>query len=416
MTSLRRLAARCVDRRFPILYGHAGESQAFRRRFRAAIALLFAYRALATVAAIAGFVSIAGDRSSQPIALVALASLYAAGAVVGCWWIADVDLRLRGRTFHFGAGSQWWIDRPIFYEADLAIAVAANLLAARLLDEGQAYRPNTDLLAIAMITTAVLWTGRRGGRRGLSVLALAFALELVKAPTNGVPWTDISWPTVATRMLWASSGVIVGLGVVRILIDYAERIERLRIGEEELSRLSRTHNDFKAALTRIADVLLTKSGSGAITEARTIAFDALDPIVNLFDPVNSLASLAKNAAQRGRAANPAMDFTVVDATEGLQVRGEPANLAHALEALVVNAARHSRGTRTTIRCDQVDGYIEVTICDNGVGMDVDATGGGIALVRELVASYGGQAYRGRVDVGTLWVLRLPPSTVGVESQ
>jgi hypothetical protein len=99
---------RVLRRRFPILVGHAGETEAFRRRFQQVVSLLLLYRAVGTLAALAGFLSTADRLSPRPHLVVALSSSYMVLALLGAGVTAHTQLRFRGRTK--GGGS---IDLPL---------------------------------------------------------------------------------------------------------------------------------------------------------------------------------------------------------------------------------------------------------------------------------------------------------------
>jgi signal transduction histidine kinase len=281
-----------------------------------------------------------------------------------------------------------------------------NLYAAAVFYPGRAYDQYTDVLAVGMITTVMLWTGRRGGRRGMAGLALALAVEVLKAPIGGIPLTEIDWAVVATRMLWVLAGVIVAVGVVRVLLDYAERAERLRLEDEMLDEARRSHDSYKAALRAITNILAERDGDRALDTVRQLAMDALDPAPAA--EAGTVEDVIAAAARQGRAARPAMEFKLVDAARQEIHLTEPARLRHAIENLCVNAALHSRGSRTTIHWSLTPAGLEVSVRDDGIGMK-SSGGAGIGLARRQVAAVGGDLYRREVHPWTNWIVRLPAS-------
>lgn len=421
LTRVRKASVHFVRQRFPILHGHPGESEAFRRRLQSAVALLLGYRVLAATTALLLFVDRGAQLSNRPEAVVALGLLYIGLSLIMFWWTSNLELRVKMprwlggadgsvQRVAIGAGHRGWLDRRRALETDLVIAVALNVALAALLDRGDVYEQAADAFGISLITTTVLWTGRRGGRVGVRLLALVVATEVVKAPVNGMPMSDVDWVAVGTRAGWAVCGWVIAIGIIRILLDYAERTERLRIEDEHLMQVGRSHDTYKAALMRIADSL-AQSEEGIAVEVRRLAVEATHEVIPQADAPHSLRAIADWAAQRGRAANPAMTFLVVDGSHGGIGVEEPQRLLHALENLTINAARHSRGRRTVIRCGQRDdGWIEITVWDDGVGMSSDhGTRSGIGLVRRAAEQYGGDAFREHTPKGTKWVLRIPPS-------
>lgn len=409
--------------RFPILGNHPGETEAFRRRFHNAVALVLAYRALGMVPATMTFIA-AGDRVavSQTPGLV-LATLYVVTTLVAFAYTADFPLHIdhpmfQRRSFRFGFNRAGWIDHRRLLELDLAVAIAFNLLVAAIVNEGAAYDEAAGVMAVANITTVVLWTGRRGGWIGLRVVGIIAIAEFLKGPLNGAGLAGIDITEIMIRLLWVLCGWLVALGVVRILLDYAERAERRRIEDEELWAIWRSHDVYRNALTLVADLLDGIDGDNA-ARARLLAVEASDGRKKVDPNEKTIGAIAEYAAARGRAANPAMNFIVVDATYGGVAITEPMYLSVALSNLCINAARHSKGTRTTVKCSlHPAGGAEVSVRDNGVGMSVQVpTGGGIGIVRKAAEALGGDVHRDPVPKGSMWVFQIPANILyGVEAQ
>lgn len=414
---------------------HAGETEAYRRRFQSAAALILGYRAIGTMAAIAGF-GASSPESPATATAVQLATGYVAFSVFACWFTGSAPVqvpRFGARTVGLGKG--WWLDQRFFFQVDLLTAIALNLWLASTLPTGTAYAQFTDLFAVANITAVVLWTGRRGGRMGLRVVALVLLAEVAKGPVNGIGLNGVVWSVVMTRMIWVMAGWILAIGVVRILLSYAERIDRLRIDDEDLERLGRSHDIYKVALRRVADCLNEQvpdvaagpwrgrfyasrsriQPDGPSDLARRIALDALEPTYEQPVVSNSLEAVLVEAARKGRSTSPSMEFCIVDATHRPIALDDSRQLGAALNHLCMNAARHSKGTTTVVHSEVLnEDTVEITVRDDGVGMPTkEGNGHGLALLKRQVERFGGEAHLEPVKTGTKWVIRFPlPSPEG----
>lgn len=405
--------------RFPPLPNHPGETEAYRRRFHNAVALILAYRALGTIPATLVFVDAGSTVASSPTPIVAMAGVYVGVATATFFLTANFTLHvdpgylLRRKPLRVGFGQSGWLDHRRVLELDLLVALALNLLVAALVNQGAAYDEAAQVMAVANITSVMLWTGRRGGWRGLRVVGLVAISELLKGTANGVGLDGIDYGAVAIRLLWVLCGWVVAIGVVRILLDYAERAERRRIEDDAMVVIWRGHDEYLNALGLVVELLDGVEGTDA-QNARNLALAAATS--SRPDPTDGrLSAIAEYAASRGRAANPAMMFDVVDATHGAVVANKPEHLAAALENLCINAARYSKGSRTTVHCNlRLDGCAEVSVRDNGIGMPMTSpTGGGIGIARRAAETLGGDVHRSEVPRGTMWVFVLPKDAVSV---
>lgn len=399
-----------VRRRFPVLVEDPGETHAFRKRFHQAVSLCLLYRLVGTGAAVSAFAG-HGDRlSAQPqvvYLLVGAYCLYTAGVLYRIGWL---DVSLRSHRLRLGSRHHDWLDRPVFIYGDVAGAVALNLVMAMLLRRGEAYSPYADVFTLALITSVVIWSGRRGGREGFCGVIITAAVEIAQAPLNGIALGDINWPVVSFRTFWVLCGWVVAVGIVRILLDYAERSERLRLEDEMLTRLSRSHNDYKEALRGVVAVLSSHDEDKdelAIHLARQ-ALAAGERRAH--DGDDTVEGLIADVIEQARASAPAtFEFVSVNsAHDDVRLR-EPRAFREVMVNLCSNAARHSKGSRATIRWGFADDALVVTVRDDGIGYSPSASRGGLALADRLLDPIGGELVCEQVTQGTKWVLRLPAS-------
>jgi signal transduction histidine kinase len=120
----------------------------------------------------------------------------------------------------------------------------------------------------------------------------------------------------------------------------------------------------------------------------------------------------------------------VDVTDGEAAVADPGLIAHVLENLLGNAARHTPvGTQVQVTVRRVDGEVEVAVADDGPGIpeadlphvlerffrggthETRTAGGlglGLALARQIVAAHGGElVVASRPGEGTRFSFRLP---------
>ncbi len=410
-----------VARRFPVLADHPGETDAYRRRFRNAAGLLFAYRAAGTAAALIAFAGDPISDGARARAIEAAATLYILWAIVICFQTATVKVPFPwSRHRRLGMGRHAALDSPIALGIDLVLAMGVNLVLAFLLPDGTAFTQYTDVFAVASITTAALWTGRRGGVVGAFVTVGLALVELLKAPINGIPWDEIDQAVLVTRWFWFGCGWLVALGTVRILLDYADWAQTVRVEEERLDAVGHVHDDYRSALVKIAatsdamgdprDLL-----AGAVERAKL----ALDTLEEPTAPEATMAGIVARTVARGQWAEPdGPEFNVVDGVKRTVWLRDPVNVERALLNLCVNAARYSMGSMVTIRWRIDDLDLKITVLDDGIGMpDTPNTGNGLKLVRSSIDHAGGTAeLEPDRPSGTKWKIRMPHWTFAVDGE
>jgi len=146
------------------------------------------------------------------------------------------------------------------------------------------------------------------------------------------------------------------------------------------------------------------------------------------------------ALDRTRLAAESAGITVVSGGQGrLTVRGNEAQLVTALVNLVDNAVAYSpEGTRIAVGTRRRDGYVEISVSDQGIGIaerDLErvferfyrsdparsrATGGtglGLAIVKHIATNHGGGVSVWSVEgSGSTFTLRLPAAGSDVDRQ
>jgi two-component system sensor histidine kinase SenX3 len=150
--------------------------------------------------------------------------------------------------------------------------------------------------------------------------------------------------------------------------------------------------------------------------------------------------IVAEAVDRTRLAAESAGITVVSGGQGrLCVRGNEAQLVTALANLVDNAIAYSpEGTRVAVGTRRRDGYVEISVSDQGIGIaerDLErvferfyradparsrATGGtglGLAIVKHIATNHGGGVSVWSVEgSGSTFTLRLPVAGSDVDRQ
>jgi two-component system sensor histidine kinase SenX3 len=147
----------------------------------------------------------------------------------------------------------------------------------------------------------------------------------------------------------------------------------------------------------------------------------------------SVDRVVVEAVDRSRTAAAASGIALLrGGTPGLTVRGSEAQLVTAVGNLLDNAVHYSpEGTRVAVAVGRRDGAVEISVTDQGVGIDDKdlervferfyradparsrATGGtglGLAIVKHIATNHGGEVRVWSVPgSGSTFTLRLPPA-------
>jgi signal transduction histidine kinase len=388
--------------------------------------LVLLYRVLGTLSVLIGFPTDGAKSTRGPELIYALVAAYVAYSMFVIYRIGKLAVsagafasRLtkqpearRAPPRYVGRGEVNWLDAPIFYYSDIAIAFAANLVLASLLRPGAVYLQYTDIFGPALISAVVLWTARRGGWRGLRLVLLIPLVELGMAFINRMPLHQIDWQAIATRTVSGLTGLVIAVGLVRLLLNLAEGDERSRADEAELKRLSRSHDEYKDGLRQVREIVRV-GRSDALERVEQTVDNALDADRCIADfSTTTVEGLVGYAIVRARPfASPSFDFVTVDAVHEPVLLPKSADaVGSALQNLCNNAARHSGGRRATIRWKLHDENRElvITVRDDGVGMrSTEASGGGLAVARHKIARVGGSMDLSRgATPGSKWTIRI----------
>jgi signal transduction histidine kinase len=151
------------------------------------------------------------------------------------------------------------------------------------------------------------------------------------------------------------------------------------------------------------------------------------------EPVD-LTALAGTVAERWRAGHPA---ATVEIGQLCTVQLNPGRAEQLFDNLIGNAIRHGGrdDITVTLRADQEQGELRLTVADDGVGVPPDereevfrlfhrsqgngsgeGSGVGLTLVRRIAESYGGSVHLEEVDRGASIAIRLPGSLVVADGE
>ena len=188
-----------------------------------------------------------------------------------------------------------------------------------------------------------------------------------------------------------------------VLTAEPQRLESL---VEDLGHLSRIVDDLQEL---------------ALAEAGRLSYDMA--------PVDIVALATAEALRSAPLAAPGVEVRAPEATESIMVTGDDGRLSQVLRNLLVNALRHTRSGRVTVRIDVTPGATEVSVSDTGPGIAPEdlphiferfyradssrasATGGaglGLSISRRIIEDHGGEMFAtSEQGTGTTVGFRLP---------
>ena len=288
------------------------------------------------------------------------------------------------------------------------------------------------------------------------------AMELVVAREQGrvedEGWRvrkdgSLFWANVIVTAMRDTAGNLVGFA--KVTRDMSER-RRL----EELERSSRRMNEFLAMLAHelrnplapirnaVTIMQLESLNSPVLRNVRDVIDRQLTHITRLVDDLLDVGRLTtgkiklrKELLRLGDVVNRSVEIArpmieakrhqlVLDVPpHPVYVNGDSVRLSQVMQNLLVNAAKYTpEGGRITVKLEQVNGFTNVTVSDNGRGIDpaqlerifelfmqADVAGGGesglgigLTLARTLVEMHGGSlmAYSPGLGQGSSFTVRL----------
>jgi signal transduction histidine kinase len=152
---------------------------------------------------------------------------------------------------------------------------------------------------------------------------------------------------------------------------------------------------------------ITESASLAISEVRAIAYN--------LRPLNlerlGLTAVLEEMIEKVSAAS-AIQFTAdIAPLDGLLAHGADINIYRIVQETINNIVKHSEATKASIELWTDDGWLNITVRDNGRGLGSSAetrTGLGLTSIAERVQMLGGtQTITPTADNGTTVAIRIP---------
>jgi signal transduction histidine kinase len=347
------------------------------------------YRVVLTPFLIANVVAIWGSAGSRYVWVLAVLLAVDVGLLAG---LAAGRLR-------------WLLRSNLFLAADVLVAVALNLWMSASVPHGSLDDGGRDIFWWYAIGTVGLWTGLRGARTGVAMVAGAGLLELAMVRANGATlglegsmqflwryvwmWTALGLALLVMRLARLGAGLAVGAGLRAGRA--AQRADMLRqMHDTVLQTLEglalRTSNGRQPLEERLGEaraIAVTQAQElrEVLSEDRPTAGDALEV---------RLRALAGRFQRRGlgvdlltaMGSGPDPPGEVLDGVEG------------AVREALTNVAKHAGVTHATVQAATTGDGVEVTVRDHGRGFDPAAATGGYGLagsIRARLAQVGGTA-------------------------
>jgi signal transduction histidine kinase len=255
------------------------------------------------------------------------------------------------------------------------------------------------------IGTVGLWTGLRGARTGMAMVAGAGLLQLAMVQVNGATLGPVGWMQFLWRYLWMWTALglaVVVMRLARLGAGLAVTAGR-RAGQaaQRVDMLRELHDTVLQTLEGLA--LRTGSGPQSpeerLREAQTIAVAQAQELREVLREDRAAAAAALDVRLKilvgqfqrhglrvdlltGMGSGPDPPGEVLDAVEG------------AVREALTNVAKHAGVTRAAIQAATTGDGIEVTVRDRGRGFDPATVSGGYGMagsIRARMAQVGGTA-------------------------
>jgi succinate dehydrogenase hydrophobic anchor subunit len=129
----------------------------------------------------------------------------------------------------------WLLHSNIFYVVDVIIAISLNLWAAASLPSNSIFLPSREVFWAYMLGIIALWTGLRGARAGLTLVALGPAVLTFMAFLNHSKATTAEWNQALAEEAWLVAAFVISW-ILSILARQGVRVavaEAMRAGQAE---------------------------------------------------------------------------------------------------------------------------------------------------------------------------------------
>lgn len=212
------------------------------------------------------------------------------------------------------------------------------------------------------------------------------------------------------------------------LFERLRLVESQRVLEGERRRLTRDmHDGLGSQLVQALNVVRSSGGqvdSAAVASMLDHALEDLRMTLDSLEPMEGdlptiLGTLRQRIAPALQAARIDLDWQVQDvpAIPGLEAQGV-LHVFRCLQEVFANIVKHARASRVTVCTREVDGHVELSVRDDGVGMGALPEGAfrdggrGIGHIRLRAAELGVRVHFAGANPGTcvrfLFPVRRPP--------
>lgn len=336
------------------------------------------------------------------------------GVLLLLWQVIAIAVLLRLKTF-----SQRLV-LPLMV-GDLTISVVANLIVA-VSAPAVSDQTTVELTWKCMMGTSVMWTMGRGLVAGLSIVAFGALLQEAMiglhdrfVDPNGIPlianyWDNDLWimSSVASTALGIAALAIATRLAMSLGIRTGQRAERARIlrgVHDTVLQTLETIGLQAAAPNEDAEQRLGAVSRIASAEAIRLrrSLDQIDR--EPAELVDGLAELVAEAAALGLRVE--LTFTLLDETI-VSPRCRVA-LVDATREAIMNVIKHAGVAKAVLSVLELDGGVQITVRDHGVGFDEPQPGFGTSqsIVGRLTEVGGRATITSRAGAGTRVVLWVP---------
>ncbi len=313
------------------------------------------------------------------------------------------------------------LDTGTFFGLDILVVVLLNLWASTQVDQGTLMSQYADVFWLSTIGGAAMWTGLRGFRVGLSLIAGGLGLILGMARLNGIPFDVVNWGSIGMRVAWLIVGVGFALSV-RFLVGESGRAvgrqAREAGREEERAAMLRAMHDTVLQTLEAMVARSQRDEVSAIDRLRELQGAARAQAVELRARLRRAEEEPGEIYDRLAELIATFEGQTGIATEFVYL-GEAPTLSHDRTAAVVGAVgealrnidHHADARRVVVLFEALPDRARVTVRDDGRGFhppSVRSEAFGIrgSIVGRLKDVRGGASIESALGHGTrveLWV-------------